>query len=135
LKHLQNQLILNFIARLKQIINHNFLFRATKNSTKKLYYFRNINETNFSSQKRLRLPYWEISIFETVDGQTSTGLRVSVLEIGDDAVVNILFLLLKTYFARVGSNTAVFFNLGSAEPPGSMKIFLGSAKYLKVRVG
>ncbi len=82
-----------------------FLCVATKNKTKKLYYFRNINETNFSPQKRLRIPDWEISIFETVDGQTSTGLRVSVLEIGDDAVVNILLLLLKTYFARVGSTT------------------------------
>jgi hypothetical protein len=27
-----------------------------------------------------------------------------------------------------------FFNLGSAEPLGSLKIFLGSAKYLKVRI-
>jgi hypothetical protein len=30
------------------------------------------------------------------------------------------------------SSKAVFFNLGSAEPLGSLKIFLGSAKYLKV---
>jgi hypothetical protein len=28
---------------------------------------------------------------------------------------------------------SVFFNLGSVGPPGSMKIFLGSAKYPKVR--
>ncbi len=29
----------------------------------------------------------------------------------------------------------MFFNLGSAEPPSSLKIFLGSTKYPKVRVG
>ncbi len=32
-------------------------------------------------------------------------------------------------------SSAVFFNLGSAEPTGSLNIFLGSAKYLKIRVG
>ncbi len=35
----------------------------------------------------------------------------------------------------ITQSRSVFVNLGSVEPPGSLKILFGSAKYLKVRAG
>jgi hypothetical protein len=41
------------------------------------------------------VPNRQVSVFEAVNGQAATGLGISVLKVGDDAVVDVLFLLLK----------------------------------------
>ena len=49
-------------------------------------------------------PDGQVGVLETVDGQTSPCLLVSVLQVCDDAVVNVFFLLLDIIFIGILSD-------------------------------
>ena len=52
------------------------------------------------AHKLVKQPDGQVSVFEAVDGQTTSRLGVAVLQVGDDAVMHVLFLLLKNDVLR-----------------------------------